>query len=354
MAADEATESFKEPICFKNPACVPVERLRFSNPDLKIVVGDGDEQKTYECYSQIMAMYSGYIDTALAIPMREHETRTLTFPEIHPDEWEKMMHYLQQGASDPECVGDIRVVLPWYDKYDFVAGLELCDRILGQVISPQIVVASNLDESTAAMELLYLYAHRMTASTMEKAKDLLLELLQSCLEGCHSFERGHICQLVPALRTDDDAWSYTKDRILRCILDDGDREKYLDSMAFPDLVLTCVQAHLTLSQARAMEKALVSLGTNLRVEVSTPGGGTADGVYARYLTFWQLQCMRIVFDAASGWRIRRQNGNRQWSTLYVCSERPFNELLPPKTGWRAKNPTNPPQPAPILRYHVLT
>ena len=259
-----------------------VKRLRLSDPDLSIVVGEGDQQKTYECYSQIMAMYSGYIDAALALPMREHKTMTLTFPEIDPPVWDKMLTYLHLGAAPPECVNDVQVVFPWYDKYDFDAGLELCDTMLRQVISRPLLNDSNLDESTAAMELLYLYAHRMTPATTHQAKKCLLKVLQSGLEGRISLEHGHICQLVPGLRVDDDAWSYTKDRIIRRFPDDGDREKYLDSMAFPDLVVTCILA-------KSFERDLVPLLPDMCVKVLTSGGGPGDGHYYKQSTYWQQE-----------------------------------------------------------------
>jgi hypothetical protein len=162
---------------------------------------------------------------------------------------------------------------------------------------------------------------------------------------------------VPALRANDDAWSYTTEIILHGFPVDGDREKDVDSLAFPDLILCCIQSHLTLSQAKSVEKELVALVPQLRVEVSTSGGGEADGQYNRHSFFWHQalrQHLRIEFDAVSGWIIRRQfSQDNQWLTLYVCSERPFNMLLPPKTGWRSVHQTDPPQAAPILKYVMV-
>jgi BTB/POZ domain len=360
-------ESTREQRGNTTPVGPPNKKLRLSDPDLKIVVGEGEQQKTYQCYSQIMAMHSGYIDIALALPMLEHETSTLTFPDIDPHVWDKMMSYLHQGAVDPEYVKDVSVVLPWYDKYDFEFGLELCHRMLGQVISRPFLVGSNLDESTAAMELLYLYAHRMTPSTRQKATTFLLEVLQSGWEGRHSFEHWHICQLVPALRANDGAWSYTTETILHGFPVDGDREKYVDSLAFPDLILSCIQAHLnqrksasrlaqTLLEAKSMETELLSLIPRLRVQASTDGlAGLPDGLYHRAskYKYWMNQkfsTKRIEFDAVSGWTIKYKDGDHQWLTLYVCSERPINQVLPPKTGWRLAVETGQPLAAPVLNY----
>ena len=110
-----------------------------------------------------MAMYSGYIDNALAMPMREQPTMTLTFPEINPNDWDKMMSYLLPGAPAPRSVDDVRVVLPFYDKYDFDSGLEICDRVLAGI---DYNYESNLDDTMAAVELVYQYSHKMTSSKL--------------------------------------------------------------------------------------------------------------------------------------------------------------------------------------------
>ena len=60
-----------------------------------------------------MAMHSRYIDTMLATPMREQETRTISFPDIDSAIWEKMIGYLQPGALPPQTLDQVRAVLPF-------------------------------------------------------------------------------------------------------------------------------------------------------------------------------------------------------------------------------------------------
>jgi hypothetical protein len=245
--------------------------------------------------------------------------------------------------------------------------------MLARMISRPNLLGSNLDESMAAMELVYLYAHRMTVSTMEKAKKLLFELLHAGLEGSQSLERSHISQLVPALRADDDAWSYTTKHIIRRFPVDGDRDKYLDSVAFPDLLLSSFDAHenqrksasklaQTLLEAKSMEAELLSLMPQLRVKVSAAGAGITDlvtvsGLVGRYhfcSTYWQhgQGNLRIEFDpAVSCWILKKLYG-LDWSTLYVCFERSIHELLPPKTGWRPAIETDPPLGVKVLVNYI--
>jgi BTB/POZ domain len=233
----KAKRSPTRPVGKSRPDGPPGKRLRLSDPDLSIVVGEGEQQKTYECYSQIMAMYSGYIDNALAMPMREQDTMTLTFPEINPDEWDKMMSYLLPGAAGPQSVDDVRVVLSWYDKYDFDSGLEICDRLLAGI---DYNYESNLDDAMAAVELVYQHSHRMTSSKLI-ANEFLTNLLEDCAEGMQFFEVKHVRQLIPALRIEPDLWNAIQ--IFHQFPDDAnaDRDKYLDCLLFPELLLSCIK-----------------------------------------------------------------------------------------------------------------
>ena len=82
--------------------------IRSSDPDLTIYVGEGEQQKIYVYHGQIMAMHSRYIDTMLATPMCEQETRT-----IYSAIWENIIGYLQPGALPPQTLHQVRAVLPF-------------------------------------------------------------------------------------------------------------------------------------------------------------------------------------------------------------------------------------------------
>ena len=104
--------------------------IRSSDHDLTIIVGEGEQQKIYEYHGQIMAMHSENINNMLATPMREQEKRTISFPEIDSAVWENMLGYLQAGALPPQTLDQVRAVLPFYDKYEYLSGLAIFDRML--------------------------------------------------------------------------------------------------------------------------------------------------------------------------------------------------------------------------------
>ena len=77
------------------------KRLRSSTaePDLKVVVGAGDDTVTKWYYSQTLASKSKYIDTVLSTPMSESQTKTISFPDIQPNIWDKMMLFLDSPLA---------------------------------------------------------------------------------------------------------------------------------------------------------------------------------------------------------------------------------------------------------------
>mmetsp|Transcript_35265 Transcript_35265/g.77228 ORF Transcript_35265/g.77228 Transcript_35265/m.77228 type:complete len:441 (-) Transcript_35265:30-1352(-) len=111
--------------------------LKSSEPDLNVIVGRDDNRRTYQHYSTILATYSEYIDTMLATPMRERESRTITFPDIDPIMWETIvnMHTLCGYRSSPISapvthVDTLVELVPLLDKYQFHDALGATDEEL--------------------------------------------------------------------------------------------------------------------------------------------------------------------------------------------------------------------------------
>lgn len=50
----------------------------------------------------------------------------ISFPEIQPETWEKMMKYLEPTQVHPS-LEDLLLIIPLYDKYQFLALLRYCD-----------------------------------------------------------------------------------------------------------------------------------------------------------------------------------------------------------------------------------
>ena len=78
------------------------KRLRSSDPDLQVILGSGEEKTVQWYHSQTLASKSKYIDTMLAVPMREREDRVISFPDIKPDVWAKMMKFLDDPIASRE------------------------------------------------------------------------------------------------------------------------------------------------------------------------------------------------------------------------------------------------------------
>ena len=116
------------------------KRLRSSEPDLKVILGSGEEETVQWYHSQTLASKSKYIDTMLAVPMREREDRVISFPDIKPNVWAKMMKFLDDPIASREMnAKDATEVVVFYDKYEFVDGRRLCLHIIVDYMSDKSI-----------------------------------------------------------------------------------------------------------------------------------------------------------------------------------------------------------------------
>ena len=119
----------------------PAKKLRFSEPDLQIVLGTDEDVSTIKVHSLLLANKSRYIDTMLSTPMREQETRTVSFPDISPAIWEKMNKFLDDPLAIRKMkIEDVLDVALFYDKYEFTQGTKLCEDIMLDYLSPKSLV----------------------------------------------------------------------------------------------------------------------------------------------------------------------------------------------------------------------
>ena len=109
--------------------------LKSYTPDLEVIVGDGDaenEKKSFMYHGAILANASEYIDTMLSLPMKEQQTRSISFPDIQPEEWLQWTQYVLVPAAAVEFnlfhIDDVDNknainVIQFYDKYQFRSGI---------------------------------------------------------------------------------------------------------------------------------------------------------------------------------------------------------------------------------------
>ena len=113
-----------------------VKRLRSSEPDLKVILGSSDDETVQWYHAPTLASKSNYIDTMLAVPMRERDDYVISFPDIKPDVWAKMMQFLDSPIAAREMSAkDVVEVAPLYDKYEFVEGMKLCSYVMMDYLS---------------------------------------------------------------------------------------------------------------------------------------------------------------------------------------------------------------------------
>lgn len=109
--------------------------LKCAEPDLEVVVGT-QVQEVFHYHSVILASYSEYVDTMLASPMREQSEMKITFPDIEPEVWVKLIKFLEPGgsrATDLDIV--VSDLLPICDRYGFRSGINLIDDIISTLLS---------------------------------------------------------------------------------------------------------------------------------------------------------------------------------------------------------------------------
>lgn len=105
------------------------KRLRFSDPDCIVIVGD----QTFYHYRAVLSYGSEYFDAMLGSDMKEGRTRTVEFPDKDADEWRRVYKYFEPTETDL-TEEDLSVLVPWFSELRMTGGLSRCDNILKEVI----------------------------------------------------------------------------------------------------------------------------------------------------------------------------------------------------------------------------
>ena len=63
--------------------------------------------------------------------MKEKDEYVISFPDIEPEVWSKIMLYLDDPVAARQMTAkDAKEVALLYDKYEFVEGTKLCDIVI--------------------------------------------------------------------------------------------------------------------------------------------------------------------------------------------------------------------------------
>ena len=194
------------------PSCIVGGKLlKSAEPDLEVAVGQGDDTRTYQHYSVVLASYIDYIDTMLSVPMREQETRRITFPDITPANFDKIMTMHQiNGRRDLKSFvnkEEAPILLPLLDKYQFIDALDAWDALLAKLFGGWIyesLTAGDLQNAIAVAQA----AHGLNAASMEKSQPKMakfaIDKLQDMPTSLTAENVKILLSLVEADDNDDD------------------------------------------------------------------------------------------------------------------------------------------------------
>ena len=342
------------------------KKLRSCEDDLKVVLGDGasgeDNVRWYN--SAILASKSAYIDAMLATPMKESQERQITFPDITPSLWDKMLTFV----NDPKVarkmtMSDALDVLQMYDKYQFQDGKDLCEDVMEEYFRETLKSENKVPPDVDAMV-------EGTALAFEA------NLTRALANGCDYIQKRLCRSSVPYGRT-----MFTEEHIQRLVplllhLKENRRItsswfKYsLDEMKQPDFP----KRHVQECKQYITENTLHEFIDHIELSDTH---GKPDGTYykpwrgkAEYvredettMTWRGTEVKIVIRKTRDGWAILREtlptldeHGGEDRSSivtsvcwLHPCSK---NLPLPPMSGWRAVDEACYERHTPQIKYKL--
>lgn len=162
--------------------------LRSSDADLKIILKYLDEngfsqRRELHLYSQVLASLSNFIDTTLSVDMKEKTDREIVLHDVSPEVFELGLKFLQDPLAalsiSPE---DVIKVVEFYDKYEFTAGIKLCDRVLFDYVKTKYIETDN-KTAPINLDLLVTAATLANKCNLPKASQAAINYLTIKLNG---------------------------------------------------------------------------------------------------------------------------------------------------------------------------
>ena len=298
------------------------KKLKSCEPDLKIVVGE--QKKIYHCHSVVMALASDYIDAALATPMCEQGSWTITFPEIHPDEWDRLAKFVLPIGMEapPISLADVHMLAKWVDKYQFHHAKALFDSLLELWF---LGVEDALLDDRAHFYVL------ACDCNLEKARNagtafFCLFFKGGCLD--YPLPNRIIEKLIPIIQTNTTLWSAVKPYLgyeVNHEWRDTDQKSICANPLFPALLQKSWDLSTMMNRLR-------------RVKIGGASNAQVNGIYKRVESFvFEKADMtaRLFFCRINNdmWKIVEPEANNCDRIVYRCHM--FSENgLPPLTGWK--------------------
>lgn len=346
----------------KEPSSV-LRPLKSCEPDLEIVVGS--EKEVFHYHSAIMASYSDYIDTMLASPMRESSTMKISFPDISPTVWRKMMSFLEPGGTREVKIEDYGEILPFFDKYNFKIGIDLCDEIYSDYFHLR------KKGSIASWSMLVPMASQSYEFGLPRSKAQAIEFARDMFDRgtTYQMEANDFRSLIQLIQDEEEtlksimSLTYGEEEVSDKTLEE--MKDIVNNGSFMSLFRTkCMQIDELAEVLRQL--------TVKRLEIRSSGVDDINGEYTREYAgdmmdkpgaMYYLYSMSVVRDEVPAkailealdpfgkkWQISiTPIGEAMEPQVYYTWKTDYGSLVPPKYGWVADSEEYAPLPS--LSYY---
>lgn len=323
---------------------IVVKQLKSYEPDLDVVVGPG--QQVFRYHGAILASYSAYIDTMLSTPMREQDTMRITFPDIEPDVWTKLIKFLETGGSREMQLTDVIELLPIYDQYDFQGAVKMCDISIHGMLETWYSGDREFHSLlTSAANLSY---ELDLPLSKKKAVDFAKKIFSISTD--YHFEERHFRDVLPLIQNEESTLEYIVCTILgKGAMGIDEMRNVINEECFvEDYKTRCGQIYDQqdiMMQAPVSKIAVSGAGVevNGEYELATVDGkpGVMSRMYVNHTTE-----MRAVVHAndpfGKVWNLSCSTNARNrpplepgFCTVLYRWESDFGSIVPPRHGWSA-------------------
>lgn len=317
-------------------------------------------------HSAIMASYSEYVDTMLASPMKESSTMRITFPDIEPDVWRKMIMFLEPGGTRSDAIQfeEYGEFLPFYDEYGFRVGLDLLDSIFSDYFDLYKQMTASLMTMTIVAELSY--RHDLPLS-----KKKAIEFARKQLGSTRSVRVNEIKALLPLIQEDEET---LKDIVSLLVGSDQAVGMTLQEFrtatseeSFPACLATMyrqiydqneVVRHLVIENVDVISPQEIVPEDNIYgsydKQMKTKSGAM-QYVYTKIDATWDNVPVTATLEAldpfGKQWQIsisQNDEATEEKRVIFAWKSH-YSSVSPPKRGWKAVDDEN--GPVPTLSYY---
>ena len=332
----------------------------FGSPDLAVTVGI--DEHLYNYHSFILASQSLYVDTLLSSPAArtEQERGRISFPDITVETWEKMMMYLLPTNKEPST-SDLKEIVPFYDKYQFLDGLAYCDEMIKswlvqEIINGTIIFRMLHEEHEKNMAWLTRYIYDLP-DFFPKSRPIAIKWgKEECLSQLRWGDEDTVKILLPLIENDNETTKAMVSTYLgrKCV--GMTMNEMRDLVKQPDFPEQCIFRNEQIKQLDEQREQLRV--NNLRLSFggeAVDGGYVCHDHYRHVLATHKCGAMRCVWVKknnpsllvklgalnfyGSVWEVYSteidDNGEIEGSkkVLYRWESDIFSSLVPPKIGW---------------------